>query len=424
MAHGKPVLLALMAFMLLLAFAAWAGPAAAHDAGAGGTKCTLLLNITDFYGRPLAGALVNVYNASSPGRELLGTAVSNDTGWAELEVPNGSLCDVEVCWLDEEIPVSLIDNLTVNTNMTLGLRCWVCDMVVKASFEDGRPLMGGKIEIKGFFTSPLGNKSFSRTFSLNSSGLCTAKRMPMNCSYTVEGFRPGISKPFDSIELGRLNGTLTVNLTCPRITVLVSVVDRSLRPIEGATVRARDWGTGTWLDEGTTDDRGFVALRAYPGILELEVYKNNSLIGRVRRAVAENGTWLLLTCELQNFSLRVRVLDALGRPVAGAEVQLLWDGSLLASGRTGPDGTVIFTGLWEGGFTVLVLRDGVLLARVELELKGDTSLDVGLGGHIYVMNRLLSLSDLLTGVLAGATVLAILMAALLWPRARRRSEPS
>ena len=393
----------------------------------GPATATVLLKVVDFYGKALQGAVVEAYNASSPGRQLLYRAVSNSTGWAELEVPNGTLCDIEVYWLDEEVLVGLIDNMTVVGNITLEepLRCWVCDLVVRASFEDGRPLVKGAVKLEGSSVGRGGTKvSFSRELSLNQSGVCVAEEMPMNSSYVIEGFRPGLKEPFDRIRLARLNGTITVNLTCPYLTVLVSVVDEHMRPLEGVLVKAYDWGTGSLVDEGLTDEKGLVSLKVLFGVCQLKALKDGQLLAELEKPVAENGTWCYLMCIPQNYSLKITVLDALGRPVPGLKVILVKGGQVLASSTTGPDGTVLFRGLGKGDLKVLVVLKGQTLAFTTIELVRDTDIEVRLADRIYIAGSLVGLPEFLTALLTGLTALAVLLTVFLWPKVKGKGELS
>ena len=388
---------------------------------------TVLLKVVDFYGKALSDAIVEAYNASSPGRQLLYRAVSNSTGWAKLEVPNGTLCDIEVHWLDEEVLVGLIDNLTVTGNMTLEepLRCWVCDLVVRASFEDGRPLIKGAVRLEGSSVGRGGDMvSFTRELTLNKSGICVAKEMPMNSSYVIEGFRPGVKEPFDRTRLARLNGTTTVNLTCPYLTVLVSVVDDRMRPLEGILVKAYDWGTGSLLDEGLTDEKGLVSLRVFFGVCWLRALRDGQLLAELYKPITENGTWCYLTCVPQNYSLKITVLDALGRPVPGLKVMLVRGGQVLASSTTGPDGTVLFRGLAKGSFKIVVALGGQTLAFTTIELTRNTSIEVRLADRIYLAGSLVGLPELLMALLTGLTALAILITAFFWSRAGGKGELS
>ena len=386
---------------------------------------TVLLKVVDFYGKALSDAIVEAYNASSPGRQLLYRAVSNSTGWAKLEVPNGTLCDIEIHWLDEEVLVGLIDNLTVTGNMTLEepLRCWVCDLVVRASFEDGRPLVKGAVRLEGSSVGRGGDiVSFTRELTLNKSGICVAKGMPMNSSYVIEGFRPGVKEPFDRVRLARLNGTITVNLTCPYLTLVVSVVDEHMRPLEGVLVKAYDWGTGSLVDEGLTDEKGLVSLKVLFGVCQLKALKDGQLLAELEKPVAENGTWCYLMCILQNYSLKITVLDALGRPVPGLKVILVKGGQVLASSTTGPDGTVLFRGLGKGDLKVLVVLGGQTLAFMTIELARDTNIEVKLADRIYIAGSLVGLPGFLAALLTGLTALAVLLMAFLWSRVRSKGE--
>jgi len=397
-----------------------------HKAGEEGVPTWyVLVRAVDYEGEPLEGALVVAYNITinMTTGEVLREAIcedrTNSTGWAELEIPNGTTCDIEVYWQDDRALVGFTRNLTVLSNLTLAqpIRCWVCDLVVRASYGDGSPMVSGEARLEGCFVDKNGNKrTFTSSSEFNLTGLASIEDVLMNCSYVIEGYRPGLDEPFDTVELSRLNGTTTVELSCPYLTVIVSVVDEEMRPVKGALVEAYDWGTGKLMDRARSNDMGLATLTTFFGLCELRAYRGGELLAQTKVRVVENETWCILPCRFYNLTLKVLVLDARGKPIPGLEVRLVEGGRTVASARTGPDGMAIFEDLGKGWFKILVLMDGEVLAEETVWLVEDTEVQVEVGDLILVAGSSLHLAEFLTALLTSLTALLTALTAFLWPR--------
>ncbi|RLI10532.1 hypothetical protein DRO33_05510, partial [Candidatus Bathyarchaeota archaeon] len=260
------VLVAIALILVLMVLAAGTSTALAQEEGGEEeqeevTEYVLYVKVLDYDGEPLKGALVEALNATGEEREVLNSTYTNSTGWATLWVPNGSTCDIEVVW--KEALVGSLENVTVETNMTLGpINCSVCDLAVRVVMEDGRPVMRARVEFFGNYTKRDGNyTTFRESLTTNSSGVCVLEGTLMACNYTIKAFRHGLPEPFDELRLWRLNETTVVNLTCPLLTIRVSVVDEQMRPVVGAEVEAVDWGTGEVISSAPVDERGLALVK-------------------------------------------------------------------------------------------------------------------------------------------------------------------
>jgi len=413
--RAKTTLLVLLALCLLTsATVACLPQAVAQESGESESIARLQVQVADFEGNPFDGATVEARNTTGA---LLDSATTNATGWATLEVPNGTTCDIEVSWMDAI--VGALESVQVAGNMTLGpIRCSVCGLHVRAVRQDGTPLVNVKVEITGSYTNRQGNTTtFTRALTTDLSGTCTLKHALMNCSYVIKAYRHGLPKPFDIARLRALNGTTTVNLTCPMLVLKVSVVDGQMRPVEGAKVEAWDWGTGELVGTARVDSRGLAILTVPFGKCKLRALRETRLLAETEASVQENNTWCSLVCGALNLSLRVLVQDALGRPVKGVHVRLVDEKrNTLAEVTTGRDGTAEFNGLTEGTYKVIVLHGDKELAMRTLSLAGPTRLDIRLADQVVLFGTLASVPALMLSIAVAIVVSLILVAALIWPK--------
>jgi len=133
--------------------------------------------------------------------------------------------------------------------------------------------------------------------------------------------------------------------------------------------------------------------------------------------VVENGTWCFLTYRAPKLALRVLVRDALGRPVPGLDVKLLdQEGSVVAEGSTGSDGSVTFKGLEAGAYRVEVYSGRELLAMRSLLLRKAEKVEVELADRILLLGHPLWLPALLTTLAALLTALGGVAIILAWRR--------
>ena len=412
-------ILVLACLLVLLATLAGARSAAAQEEGEEEEVPirTLEVLVHDFDGNPLIGASVEALNATDADRELINSTQTNSTGWATLWVPNGTTCDIEVIWRDAL--VGSLEGILVNRNMTVGpITCSVCDLIVRTVAEDGRPIIRARVTFNGNYTTRYGNyTTFKETLFTNASGICVLEHALMECNYTLQATRHGLTEPFGELRLWKLNETTTVNITCPFLIVKVSVVDEQLRPLTGAKVEAIDWGTGELVSSSVVDERGMASLKVLFGRNIIRALEDGWEVGRQVVDVVENNTWCLLPCRVLNLTLSIKVLDALGNPLPGLEVRLLSEnGTLLATAGTGASGQVSFTGLRPGYYIIEVLSGGEVLARQGLNLARSMRIEVRVGDRALLLGTLVSLPEILASSVIIITVLATLLAIWLWGR--------
>ena len=374
-------------------------------------------------GRPLKGALVEVYNKSQAGEKLLNSSITNSTGWARIYVLNGSVCIFKVFWKDAF--VGLLDNVTVLANTTVmePIVCSVCDIVIGVvSARTGAPLANVKITVSGNYTNRYGNQTTlpPQDLMTNITGLCYLRDALMNCTYKLEAFRHNV--PFNETVIGPLNGTTVLNITCPSYLVMACIVDEKFRPVQGAVLEAYDWGTGELLVSRQVDEQGLVEFWALPGRCVLKALLRGEVLSEVVAIIDENRTWWPLICKVYNLSLTVVVVDAWGNPIQGLEVRLLVNETVVATGVTDEHGAVVFTSLGKHIVEVLVLSGGEVLAIRWADLSTHRSLTVMIGDKALVFGRLVKVLDLLAYVSMSSVLATLLIVIVLWTRLSRRAR--
>ena len=412
-----PSLLALL--LVALALAPMVLGSLAPTAGAQEEKPVefrVLVRVLDVDGEPLPGAAVEAVNITSG--QVVASAEANETGWAELWVPNGTRCDIRALWMEAQ--VGLLANITVLANMTLGpLNCTVCHLSFRAFLaQGGHPLLNARVVITANYTDVKGdNRTYTRELTTGLGGACELEHALMNASYTIKAYRRDVSEPFTTVRLSRLNESTTVELACPSLALLVSLVDEQMRPVAGATVEAWDWGTGTKVAEASTDEHGLAELQAPFGYCLVRASVGGRVVAEEKVLVVENMTWCCLTYRRPRLALKILVRDALGHPMPNLAVRLLdQGGSVVAEGTTGPDGSITFRGLEAGAYRVEIYSGHDLLAVRSLMLREAGKLEVRLADRILLLGYPIWLPAFITILLGSLTALGGLLAIFLWRR--------
>ena len=411
------VLALLLSALLILPVQAALAQEGDGEQQGGPEVATVQIKVVDIEGRPLGGATVEAYNATGEGQKVLNSTTTNATGWAVLTLPINMTYDFKVFWMNAL--VGALENVTVMENMTLGpINCTVCDLIIRVVDAGGLgPLFGISLSINITYTNRDGEPaSLLQEVETNTTGLCALTDVLMNATYEITASRDKIR--FNTTTVGPLNGTTVVNITCPRYTIQVSLVDEDMRPITGPGVRveAYDWDTGRLLASSPVDERGLARLEVLVGLCSLKAFRGDELIGEITRAVDENDTWVLLICSIENLSLRVLVLDALGNPVPGLEVRLLKGDEVVAVAQTDENGLAVFHGLSSGLFKVVVVSGNQTLAMTSVELRRDQSVELRLGDKLRLLGALVDLAALVMSLSVGLAVLFMALAVFLWPR--------
>lgn len=160
-----------------------------------------------------------------------------------------------------------------------------------------------------------------------------------------------------------------------RFGVIEAVVsDVGGRPLSDVIVLLRD-SFGRMILSDRTGADGIVTLEAVPSEYQVQFFYHDNLLSERSQTVTSKVT---MNVQLQVYDLRFKVFSQMGFPIGGALVQLTSNnGTVLASGQTGPDGVTEFMNvLGKKQYEVSVYSDGdeVLKQVVNPSLDGVTVL--------------------------------------------------
>jgi hypothetical protein len=136
------------------------------------------------------------------------------------------------------------------------------------------------------------------------------------------------------------------------------------RPVEKARIVAVDVETGERSEEYTNDNGDAVVKNARYSTYKIVVYYPYTELPVYSSEVGFSGQKITIT--LREAVVTVKVLDALGSPVKGAEVSVSYMGTLLGRGFTDPSGMVEVRVLEKPSYKVSV-RYGMHRAEVNVE---------------------------------------------------------
>lgn len=146
-----------------------------------------------------------------------------------------------------------------------------------------------------------------------------------------------------------------LTVTYPAKTLVAKVLNWANEPVEGLTVEAYEWtsGTATPSDKGQTDFNGIVTLNLTFGWYRLRILNSSILVNetKVELTAPERSISATIKCKLLDLNLTVRVLDFFGVPIPNIKIKLVMDG--FSCEKFG-NGEFFFNGLVGGEYRVFV----------------------------------------------------------------------
>lgn len=260
----------------------------------------------------------------------------------------------------------------------------------------------------------------------------------INGTVVFHSMLPNFSYSFNASRYGSLFNTTTfpslldnavpkdwfdVKIICPVFTLKVFVNNPNAngQPINNASVTVQEVIGGLYYGNSTID--GVATFNCILGNYSVRVYDS---IGRKlnETTVILNTTIVeaTISCKLYDLNISVRISDYFDQPIRDTNVTLQRD-ELRASGVTGADGTITFTNIVGGSFTVTVRLPGQSEPCVATMVFADnsTTIPVKIEKYVLLVGMLVETSQLLTVMVIVITAIFILGLEIL--RRRRLRQP-
>ncbi|KPV64814.1 MAG: Nickel uptake substrate-specific transmembrane region [Candidatus Bathyarchaeota archaeon BA1] len=280
---------------------------------------------------PIANMTVEVYNATKDPEAFIMREKTNQTGWVEFELPNGTHYSFKAFWKD--VQVGSLPKRHITSNVTIGnFSCSLAHVKVLVTDERNAPLPYIDITLTyNYSTKNKEKRSEETSFISNETGTIVAPNMLINASYAIEARRYGFL--FNRTLVPDLNqllkgGWVNITITCPTYTLFIHVVDSVKLPIPRAQVQVFEWNGNVLTQSGNTNDRGSITFNCTFGKYKIRVHgystelKSRLLLNETFVNLIEDRLFFLINCKILNVAPSVVVIDYFGQPIPNAMVEV------------------------------------------------------------------------------------------------------
>jgi hypothetical protein len=363
---------------------------------------------------PLTGVFVG---AALLGKTYVTSGITNGTGWIDLKVSYGNYT-FKAFWENHagmhevgSLNYSVLENTTL-----LPIECELAYLTVTVKDEGGFPLPFIKVTLAS-------NKTGVLQFETNNTGTVRTNTFT-NVSYTIEAWRYG--HLFSTTQIANLTITRWINITCPILTLFVSVVDSKGIPLRNVEVRVYEWSRGIAepVQSNTTNYLGRAVFQDLTfGRYKIWVYNEEHMIILNKTIVdlTEDQLPFVVHCKIFNVDLSVVVKDYFGQPISNALVEVKRENETMSQ-KTGSKGTYSFYNITGGDCQISVTLMGKVSETRTLYLDEAKVVVFKLGKFAVVGGFLLEVTQLIAYVSLGI-VITLFVLALLYRRLRLRKIP-
>jgi len=270
-------------------------------------------------GEVLTYVKVDIYNATN---ELIASDITDEEGLTSFSVEGGNYT-IEASWAiqaTEYVLIGTLVNQSIKKSVNMTLWCWIAHL--KIAITPPLPLINIAL------TYHYNNKTMTRSFETNSTGIIKTYYTPTNLSYTIEARRYGF--PFYNETIPNLSAEMSascvnITITCPNRTMDVYVLDWKKQPLPNVQVSLTEWSSGVLMDSRITDYQGNVNLSAtfgrymikvYGAVLNHEVVLNETVVDLIENRSFE------IQCKIFNVDFYVEARDYFGQPIPKAVVEV------------------------------------------------------------------------------------------------------
>ncbi len=290
--------------------------------------------------------------------------------------------------------------MVITNDSLLNLDCNLTNIRVTVADEAANDLP----EVELLLVSSVDNQ----TLFTDITGTVIAHSILPNVTYTLNFSR--YEMPFNSTIIPLLPAIAWYDLaiTCPTVTLNVSVTNAKGQPIEGAIVKTQELLGGQYY-EGTTVN-GLVSLSCPFGKYTVGVYVSGTKVNETTVKLNETTVNLPINCGLYGLSVSIRVVDYFGQGIPNANVT--WQRSgLEGSSIAGADGKVSFNNIIGGDLQVTVRLSGqsepCIIARAYVDAAVE-SVEVKVDKYVVLLGMFVETSRLVATIIIVLALILIL----------------
>jgi hypothetical protein len=302
--------------------------------------------------------------------------------------------------------------IVIANDSLLNLDCNLTNIRVAVADEAANDLP----EVKVLLISSVDNQ----TLLTDINGTVIAHSILPNITYTLNFSR--YDMPFNSTTIPLLPTTdwYDLPITCPTMTLNVSVTNAKGQPLEGSLVKAQELLGGQYYEGNTAN--GLVSLNCPFGKYTVSVYVSGTKVNETIVSLNETTVNLSINCGLYGLSVSIRIVDYFGQGIPNANVT--WQRSgLEGSNIAGADGKVSFNNIIGGDLQVTVRLSGqsdpCVITRAYVDAAVE-SVEVKIDKYIVLFGTLVETSRLVATIII---VLALILILSLEIIRRRRFKP-
>ena len=290
--------------------------------------------------------------------------------------------------------------IAIANDSLLNLDCNLTNIRVTVTDEAANDLP----EVKILLISSVDNQ----TLFTDINGTVIAHSILPNITYTMNFSR--YDMPFNSTTIPLLPTTdwYDLPITCPTMTLNVSVTNAKGQPLEGSLVKAQELLGGQYYEGNTAN--GLVSLNCPFGKYTVSVYVSGTKINETIVSLNETIVNLPINCGLYGLSVSIRIVDYFGQGIPNANVT--WQRSgLEGSSIAGADGKVAFNNIIGGDLQVTVRLSGqsdpCIIARAYVDAAVE-SVEVKIDKYVVLFGTLVETSRLVAVIIIVPSLVLIL----------------
>jgi len=290
--------------------------------------------------------------------------------------------------------------VVIANDSLLNLKCNLTNIRVAVADEAANDLP----EVEVLLISSVDNQ----TLFTDINGTVIAHSILPNVTYTMNFSR--YDMPFNSTTIPLLPTTAWYDLaiTCPTMTLNVSVTNAKGQPLEGSLVKAQELLGGRYYEGNTVN--GLVSLNCPFGKYTVSVYVSGTKVNETIVSLNETTVDLPINCGLYGLSVSIRIVDYFGQGIPNANVT--WQRSgLEGSSIAGADGKVSFSNVIGGDLQVTVRLSGqsdpCVIARTYVDAAVE-SVEVRIDKYIVLFGMLVETSRLVAAIIIVLSLMLIL----------------